>query len=90
VLNLAAIDSRVRPPEQPLSARELEVARLVAEGLTNAQIAEALFVSENTIKSHLSHLLGKLRIRRRVDLVRLWSARRLGQKPSPSVHHPNG
>lgn len=80
VLNLAAIDSAERPPETPLSARELEVARLVSEGLTNVQIAKALFVSENTVKTHLSHILSKLRLNRRVDLARMWTTRREGQQ----------
>lgn len=84
VLNLAEIDSAGKPPDQPLSARELEVARLVSEGLTNAQIAKALFVSENTIKTHLSHILSKLRLNRRVDLARIWTSRR-GGGPSAQI-----
>ena len=90
VLNLAAIDSAAMPPESPLSVRELEVARLVSEGLTNAQIAKALFVSENTVKTHLSHILGKLRVNRRVDLARLWSARRESPGENTPQNHPNG
>lgn len=76
VLDLAAIDSDIRPPAEPLSDRELEVARLVAEGLTNIQVAKALFVSENTIKTHLSKIMGKLGLHRRVDIARLWANRR--------------
>ena len=44
----------------PLSPRELEVARLVARGLTNKQIGEALFVSERTAENHVQHILVKL------------------------------
>ncbi|RIK61684.1 MAG: hypothetical protein DCC65_18575 [Planctomycetota bacterium] len=88
VLSLAAVDSGVRPPEQPLSARELEVARLVAEGLTNSQIADALFVSENTIKTHLSHILAKLRMPRRVDIARLWNARGAPPIQPANPDHP--
>ncbi|CAA9516071.1 MAG: Two-component transcriptional response regulator, LuxR family [uncultured Rubrobacteraceae bacterium] len=45
-----------------LSDRELEVLRLIADGLGNAEIAEDLFVSEQTIKSHVSNILGKLHL----------------------------
>ena len=44
----------------PLSPRELEVARLVARGLTNKQIGETLFVSERTAENHVQHILLKL------------------------------
>jgi DNA-binding NarL/FixJ family response regulator len=44
----------------PLSPREIEVARLVARGLTNKQIGEALFVSERTAENHIQHILTKL------------------------------
>lgn len=49
---------RVRRAE--LSARELEVLGLVAEGLSNREVARALFVSEATVKTHLNHVFGKL------------------------------
>jgi DNA-binding NarL/FixJ family response regulator len=47
-------------PAGPLSRRELEVARLVAEGLTNRQIAERLVISERTAQNHVQHILTKL------------------------------
>ena len=52
-----------------LSEREVEVLRLVARGLANAQIGEQLFLSEATVKTYVSRLLGKLDVRDRVQLA---------------------
>lgn len=52
--------SRLRSPLPELSTRELEVLGEVAKGLSNREIARALFISEATVKSHLVHLFGKL------------------------------
>jgi DNA-binding NarL/FixJ family response regulator len=52
-----------------LTGRELEVLRLVAEGRSNAEIAGALFLGENTIKTHVAHILSKLNLRDRVQAV---------------------
>jgi DNA-binding CsgD family transcriptional regulator len=54
-----------------LTTSELAVARLVAEGLTNREAAERLFVSPHTVNSHLRHVFSKLRINSRVELARL-------------------
>jgi len=59
-----------RPAElAELSERELEVLKLIARGLSNAEIASALFVGEATVRTHVTHILSKLRIRDRVQAV---------------------
>ncbi len=57
-------------PEDPLTPRELEVVKLIAEAFTNRQIADTLQVSEKTVESHRSNLFAKLGMRDRVELVR--------------------
>jgi NarL family two-component system response regulator LiaR len=54
-----------------LTPRELEILQLIAEGLSNRQIAERVFVSENTVKTHASRVFEKLGARRRTQAVQL-------------------
>jgi DNA-binding CsgD family transcriptional regulator len=66
-----------------LSARELEVARLVADGLSNPAIASALFISVPTVKTHVSHILAKLGLESRVQLAS-WVAGHDTGPPAPA------
>ena len=62
-------DETVQPLVEPLSERELEVLRLVADGRSNRQIAEQLFVTVGTVKKHLNNVYGKLGVARRTEAV---------------------
>ena len=59
-----------REPEDPLTPRELEVVKLIAEAYTNRQIADTLGLAEKTVESHRANVLSKLGMRDRVELVR--------------------
>jgi DNA-binding NarL/FixJ family response regulator len=66
--------ARIRPTggagsATPLTARELEVLRLIADGLSNREIAQRLFVSVGTVKAHVNHIYGKLLVRSRTQAV---------------------
>jgi DNA-binding NarL/FixJ family response regulator len=62
---------RPAPPKEldELSERELEVFRLIARGLSNGEIAQELFISDTTVKTHVTHILQKLNLRDRVQAV---------------------
>ena len=66
--------ARIRPSEQgsrdiPLTPRELEVLRLIADGLSNGEIAGSLLISQETVKTFVSRILTKLELRDRVQAV---------------------
>jgi NarL family two-component system response regulator LiaR len=65
--------------EVGLTARELEILALIAQGLSNREIGEKLFISENTIKTHSSRLFEKMQVNRRVQAVQ--KAKDLGLIP---------
>ena len=60
-----------------LTPRELEVLQLIAEGLSTREMAERLFVSENTVKTHISRVLDKLGASRRTQAVQVAKSQRI-------------
>jgi DNA-binding CsgD family transcriptional regulator len=63
-----------RPPLLTLTAREQEVLALLAEGMTNARLAQALFISERTANRHISNIFTKLGVHNRTQAARAWVA----------------
>lgn len=63
--------NQARLRELRITRRELEILELIAGGLSNREIAEKLFVSENTVKTHSSRLFDKLSAKRRTQAVQL-------------------
>jgi DNA-binding CsgD family transcriptional regulator len=74
--------SRIAPGGGDLTARELEVLRLVAEGSTNRQIAERLVISEPTAARHVANIFLKLRVNSRAEAVRVAAERDLLSQPA--------
>jgi LuxR family maltose regulon positive regulatory protein len=65
------------PMAEPLSRQELEVLRMLGAGYSNAEIGRALFVSSNTVKTHLRHIFAKLAVKTRSAAVSRAAALRL-------------
>jgi two-component system, NarL family, response regulator LiaR len=63
--------NQVKLQQLGITARELEILQLIAGGLSNREIAERLFVSENTVKTHSSRLFEKLSAKRRTQAVQI-------------------
>lgn len=73
-----ANDQREPDPIDPLSPREQGVLDLVSQGLTNKEVADGLYISENTVKFHMKNILDKLHLRNRSQVI-AWAARRGNQ-----------
>ena len=69
VLRMARGHAPDDEPWRPLTSREFEVARLIGEGMTNAEIAEALDIAPKTASSHVEHILAKLGASRRAEIA---------------------
>jgi DNA-binding NarL/FixJ family response regulator len=80
----AESEERRRAEEDPLSERESEVLRLLALGHTNQEIAKQLFISVRTAETHRAHIMQKLRLSSRAELVRYALERGLMKNPPPA------
>lgn len=65
----ARVMNQIRAPQEGLSAREVEVLRMVARGATNREIGQMLHISEATVKTHLIHIFSKLNVSDRTAAV---------------------
>jgi two-component system, NarL family, response regulator NreC len=84
-LAAADADARARQQDDPLSDREREVLRLLALGHTNQEIAKMLYISVRTAETHRAHIMQKLRLSTRAELVRYALANGLlDESPGPS------
>ncbi|HET9222333.1 MAG TPA: helix-turn-helix transcriptional regulator [Roseiflexaceae bacterium] len=63
------VRSQLRSVAERLSKREIDVLRLLAVGYSNLEIAQALVITESTVKMHLKHLYGKLDVHNRLQAV---------------------
>ncbi|MFE3199536.1 response regulator [Embleya sp. NPDC059237] len=73
----ARLFSRMRKPDNTLTAREVEILQLLARGVGNAEIARRLFISQATVKTHLGHIYAKLGVDTRTAAVSVATERRL-------------
>jgi DNA-binding NarL/FixJ family response regulator len=64
---------RTEPPSHNLTGRELDVLNLLCRGLSNAAIAQELWLTEKTVKNHLNHIFTKLQVRSRTEAIVHWT-----------------
>ena len=74
-------------PWRPLTVREFEIARMIATGMTNAQIAAKLVLSPKTISAHVEHILAKLGVARRTEIAAWAATIRPGEAPTGPTSH---
>ena len=86
VIKQFARTPRPAPPKEfdELTTREQEVFRLIAEGLSNVEIGQQLYISDTTVKTHITHILQKLGLRDRVQAVVLAYQTGLFETDAPS------
>src|SRR6266576_3344089 len=82
----AQTNSREAPPQldesiKTLTKREMEILRLVAEGLTNEEIGKKIFISEKTVKTHLTNIFDKLKVNNRFKAALMLMGNRLIELP---------
>jgi DNA-binding NarL/FixJ family response regulator len=80
-----AAEKEEQLPAPVLTARELEVLKLVARGMSNRDVADQLFISENTVKNHVRNILEELHLHSRMEAV-MYAVRKRLLDP----HHPEG
>lgn len=72
-----------RPPMETLTARELEVLRALTEGLSTPEICQRLFITPNTLRTHVQNIMGKLRVHSKLEAVAFALRHRLVEPPRP-------
>ena len=76
VASLALTETSHKPPIEPLTEREREVLRLLAQGSSNKDIAQKLYLSVRTVEGHLANIYGKLQVKSRTEAA-LWAIQNL-------------
>ena len=69
VISKSAVSNQAPELIEPLTDRELEILHLMAQGLSNHEIGQRLFLALNTVKGHNRHIFGKLQVQRRTEAI---------------------